>query len=155
MQTIAYSRVEDLEIKFDLEPPPSPTSGTLSAIIYMHGGGLESGARRDLLFPEWLRESSLRRGFIFIAADHRLLYASTAFDISEDMKALFAFLADPAFSEKHLPAGLSLDASPSPSWVPPGAAMPPALRPSTPSPSPVQSSCSSGWARTTIPVCNH
>ena len=53
----------------------------------------------------------MKRGFIFIAADHRLAYPSTGFDIIEDMKALFAFLASPAFNEKHLPAGLTLDAN--------------------------------------------
>ena len=46
-----------------------------------------------------------------MTADYRLTYPSTGFDIIDDMKALFAFLAKPDFSEKHLPSGLSLDAS--------------------------------------------
>lgn len=46
-----------------------------------------------------------------MGADYRLLYPSTGFDIIEDMKTLFSFLADPKFSEDHLPSGISLDAS--------------------------------------------
>ena len=61
-----------------------------------------------MLFNE---EGTLKRGFIFIAADHRLIYPSTGFDIIEDMKALFSFLASPSFNEKHLPSGFTLDAN--------------------------------------------
>ena len=46
-----------------------------------------------------------------MGADYRLLYPSTGFDIIEDMKALFSFLADPKFSQDHLPSGISLDAN--------------------------------------------
>lgn len=48
---------------------------------------------------------------LFISADHRLLYPSTAFDIITDVKTLFTFLASPSFSETHLPPGVTLDAS--------------------------------------------
>ncbi|KZT73458.1 alpha/beta-hydrolase [Daedalea quercina L-15889] len=44
-----------------------------------------------------------------MSADFRLLVPSTGFDMIEDMKALMKFLADPSFSETHLPAGISLD----------------------------------------------
>lgn len=131
MQTVTYSRVGDVDIKFDIEPPPSPTTGTLPAVIYIHGGGLVSGSRRDAFFPDWFRgalsaskyyhrsspvpllltDGVHKRGLIFITADHRLTYPSTGLDIIDDVKALFAFLAKPDFSEKHLPSTLSLDAS--------------------------------------------
>ncbi len=48
---------------------------------------------------------------LFISADYRLLYPSTAFDIITDVKSLFTFLASPSFSEEHLPAGWTLDVS--------------------------------------------
>lgn len=55
-------------------------------------------------------DAALEHGILFISADHRLLYPSTAFDIIDDVKNLFAFLASPNFSEAHLPAGVTLDA---------------------------------------------
>ncbi|TFY58867.1 hypothetical protein EVJ58_g6144 [Rhodofomes roseus] len=58
-----------------------------------------------------MKELVLKNGAIFMAADYRLLYPSTGFDIIDDMKALFSFVSDPSFSENHLPSGVSLDAS--------------------------------------------
>ena len=56
-------------------------------------------------------DAALENGIIFISADYRLLYPSTAFDIIADVKSLFTFLANPSFSETHLPAGITLDAT--------------------------------------------
>ena len=56
-------------------------------------------------------DAILEHGILFISADHRLLYPSTAFDIITDVKNLFAFLASPSFSETHLPPGVTLNTS--------------------------------------------
>ena len=56
-------------------------------------------------------DATLEHGILFISADHRLLYPSTAFDIIADVKSLFAFLASSSFSETHLPKGVTLDAT--------------------------------------------
>lgn len=61
----------------------------------------------DTLTPSL--DAALEHGILFISADHRLLLPSNAFDIIADVKSLFAFLASPIFSEKHLPAGVTLD----------------------------------------------
>ncbi|KZT64598.1 alpha/beta-hydrolase [Daedalea quercina L-15889] len=111
VQTVTYSRVGSLEIKLDIELPAHSTSGSLPAVIYAHGGGLVCGSRRDVWLPEWFRDSVLKRGFIFISPDYRLIPPCTGFDIIEDIKALFRFLADPAFSASHLPEGITLDVS--------------------------------------------
>ena len=63
----------------------------------------------DTLTP--IPDAALEEGLLFISADHRLLYPSTAFDIITDVKNLFAFLTSSGFSEKHLPAGVALNAS--------------------------------------------
>lgn len=65
-----------------------------------------SGCHADAETPD----AALEHGILFISADHRLLYPSTAFDIIDDVKNLFTFLASPNFSETHLPAGVTLDA---------------------------------------------
>ena len=57
----------------------------------------------------FILDSALDHDIIFISADHRLLLPGTGFDIIEDMKSLFAFLAAPDFSLKHLPPGITLD----------------------------------------------
>lgn len=56
-------------------------------------------------------DATLEHGALFISADHRLLHPSTALDIIADIKNLITFLASPSFSEKHLPPGVTLDAS--------------------------------------------
>lgn len=56
-------------------------------------------------------DAALEHGILFISADHRLLYPSTAFEIITDVKTLFAFLASSSFSETHLPEGVTLDAN--------------------------------------------
>ena len=56
-------------------------------------------------------DATLEHGILFISADHRLLYPSTAFDIIADVKSLFTFLASPSFSETHLPPGVTLDST--------------------------------------------
>lgn len=56
-------------------------------------------------------DATLEHGILFISADHRLLYPSTAFDIITDVKNLFTFLASPSFSGTHLPPGVTLDTS--------------------------------------------
>ena len=56
-------------------------------------------------------DAALEQGMLFISADHRLLYPSTAFDIITDVKSLFTFLTSPGFSLKHLPIGVTLDVS--------------------------------------------
>ncbi|TFY56134.1 hypothetical protein EVJ58_g7824 [Rhodofomes roseus] len=111
MQTITYSRVGNLEIKLDITLPPSPSIGTLPGVVHIHGGGMTTGARSGYDCWQWLKESTLSKGMIFMSADHRLIYPSTGFDIIEDMKALMKFISDPSFSEKYLTAGMSLDSS--------------------------------------------
>ncbi|EPS92979.1 hypothetical protein FOMPIDRAFT_1056392 [Fomitopsis schrenkii] len=106
MQTATYSTVEKLEIKVDFKAPPS-ARGVLPGVIFFHGGGMVAGSRHE--YAEWIVESAHAQGMIFLSADHRLIHPSTGFDIIEDMRALFAFLADPTFSEKHLPDGVFLD----------------------------------------------
>lgn len=54
-------------------------------------------------------DATLEHGMLFISADHRLLYPSTAFDIIADIKNLFTFLASPSFSQTHLPPRVTLD----------------------------------------------
>ncbi|KZT67008.1 alpha/beta-hydrolase [Daedalea quercina L-15889] len=111
MPTLTYSRVDSLDIQLDYELPCSVASGSLGAVIYLHGGGMIAGSRRDAFFPDWMKEAVLKNGTIFMGADYRLLYPSTGFDIIDDMKALFSFLSSLKFSEDYLPAGISLDAS--------------------------------------------
>ena len=111
MQTITFSNAHGHALKFDLYLPAN-ASGPLPAIIGLHSGGMVSGSRRDKLFPpEWLLKGCQLRGIILISSDYRLVLPSTALDQIEDMKALFAFLASPQFSESktYFPEGTTLD----------------------------------------------
>ncbi|TFY52280.1 hypothetical protein EVJ58_g10108 [Rhodofomes roseus] len=115
MQMITFSRVGDLEIKFDLDVPADIT-GALPAFICIHGGGIIAGSRNEpgsARLTDFIREFALSRGFLFISTDYRLIWPSTGLDIIDDVKTLFTFLADPSFSETYLPsAGIYADPKP-------------------------------------------
>ncbi|KAL2037163.1 hypothetical protein N7G274_010026 [Stereocaulon virgatum] len=111
METVTYSRIGSLDIQLDLYIPHNLPLGRRPAIVHFHGGGMIGGSRKSLFFLQWLRDAALKHGILFISADHRLLIPSTAFDIIEDVKTLFTFLADPCFSRTLLPKGTSLDAT--------------------------------------------
>ncbi|KZT63603.1 alpha/beta-hydrolase [Daedalea quercina L-15889] len=107
MRTATYSRVGPLEIKVDFQVPPSVKAGILPGLVFFHGGGMVAGSRTE--YFEWASESALAKGMIFFTADYRLIHPSTGFDVVEDVRALFTFLADPSFSETYLPDGIFLD----------------------------------------------
>ena len=53
--TLTYKQVRDVPIKLDAYLPTNQTeTGPLPAVVYLHGGGLIMGSRRDL-FPTWLQ----------------------------------------------------------------------------------------------------
>ncbi|KZT63592.1 alpha/beta-hydrolase [Daedalea quercina L-15889] len=107
MQTATYSHVGSLDIKVDFQVPPSVKVGVLPGVIFFHGGGMVAGSRHEY-FP-WMPGSAHGKGMIFFTADYRLIHPSTGFDIIDDIRRLFAFLADPSFSKTYLPNGISLD----------------------------------------------
>ncbi|KZT67014.1 hypothetical protein DAEQUDRAFT_427255 [Daedalea quercina L-15889] len=44
-------------IQLEHDVPPSVTSGSLGAVIYLHGGGIVAGSRHDAFYPDWLKGS--------------------------------------------------------------------------------------------------
>lgn len=55
MPTVVYSRADSLEIKLDYDVPHSITSVSLGAVVYLHGGGIISGSRRDVFYPSSMK----------------------------------------------------------------------------------------------------
>ena len=51
------------------------------------------GGRTEENFPYWLLEKAHAKGYAFAAASYSLLPQANAFDMVEDVKALFAFLS--------------------------------------------------------------
>ena len=47
MQTITYSRIGDLDLKFDLYAHSEHGTDPMPALVYFHGGGYVAGARND------------------------------------------------------------------------------------------------------------
>ncbi|EIN07121.1 hypothetical protein PUNSTDRAFT_16499, partial [Punctularia strigosozonata HHB-11173 SS5] len=82
----------------------------IPGILYFHAGGLVYGSRNDFFFPTWLKDAALMRGWLFLAADYRLLLPYTSYDQLEDVKALSLWLSSPSLSER-LPPGVTLDNS--------------------------------------------
>ena len=58
METITYSQVGSLDIKFDLYLPPEMKAGLVQAVVHFHGGGMIAGCRKTLLFQNWLKGKS-------------------------------------------------------------------------------------------------
>ncbi|PRP84897.1 hypothetical protein PROFUN_07551 [Planoprotostelium fungivorum] len=106
-RALIYSTVGDVEIGLDLFIP-TDVKGNRPLVVFYHGGGLVCGSKKDFIFPQWLLDRSLSRGYFFVTADHRLLAPATAHDIVEDVKSLSHFLHSEAFSAA-LPAGSSVD----------------------------------------------
>lgn len=57
MTTIAYSRVETLDIQLDLYLPPDLKEGPVPAIVHFHGGGMIAGCRKTLFYQQWLKRT--------------------------------------------------------------------------------------------------
>ena len=56
METITYSRIDDLEVQqLDLFLPPGLKEGLVPALVHFHGGGMIAGCRKTLFFQTWLK----------------------------------------------------------------------------------------------------
>ena len=55
METITYSRIDDLEVQLDLYLPPGLKEGLVPALVHFHGGGMIAGCRKTLFFQTWLK----------------------------------------------------------------------------------------------------
>ncbi|KAF8229677.1 alpha/beta-hydrolase [Tricholoma matsutake] len=98
--TLAYKRLTNTLIQFDVYPPSSYPMSDLDkrlipAVIYFHGGGLTVGNRRSW-FPKWLHERVTSAGCAFISADYRLLPPATGHEIAKDIQDLLRFVVDTA-----------------------------------------------------------
>lgn len=111
MMTITFSRIGSLDIKLDLYLPSTQHKGALPALVVYHGGGTVAGNRKDFGYPQSMETSALEKGIVFISADYRLIHSSTGFDIIEDVKTLFTFIASSHFSITHLPHSITIDSA--------------------------------------------
>ncbi|EIN04832.1 alpha/beta-hydrolase [Punctularia strigosozonata HHB-11173 SS5] len=102
-KTLIYSHVGGIDVKLDLYAPDA--NGSAPILIWFHGGGLYCGSRDDDLFPFSLCDAALKRKWIFITADYRLLLPFNGHDILADIRALSSFLSSDAFRNS-LPSGL-------------------------------------------------
>ena len=55
METVTYSRIDNLEIQLDLYLPPGLKEGSVPALVHFHGGGMIAGCRKTLFFQQWLK----------------------------------------------------------------------------------------------------
>ena len=55
METVTYSRVDSLDIQFDLYLPAGLNQSLVPALVHFHGGGMIAGCRKTLSFPHWLK----------------------------------------------------------------------------------------------------
>ncbi|KAJ7125781.1 Alpha/Beta hydrolase protein [Mycena crocata] len=96
---VCYKKIEKTSVHFDVYPPASlPTVNSSSlypripAVVHFHPGGLTVGSRTSW-FPKWLKDRIVAAGYLFISADYQLLPGATVYDIIDDIKDLFSFLA--------------------------------------------------------------
>ena len=59
METVTYSRVENLDIKLDLYLPKELQHGLIPALVHFHPGGMIAGCRKTLVLQQWLKGKSL------------------------------------------------------------------------------------------------
>ncbi|KAG8215091.1 Alpha/Beta hydrolase protein [Butyriboletus roseoflavus] len=106
--TISYANIADVDIKLDVYIPLG-VHGPIPAVLFFHGGGCFSGTRRNegISYYPWIERNALGRGYLFIAADYRLLHPFTGLDQLEDALRLFHFL-DHEFNEILEQAGATM-----------------------------------------------
>ena len=80
----------ELDLVRDTTAPASP--GPQKTLIFFHGGGLVSGNRRSR-FPDLPLELSMRRGWLVLTADYRLLPESNVEDMIDDVKHLETWIS--------------------------------------------------------------
>lgn len=71
-ETVAYSNKDGTELLLDkYANPDTPAEGKRPAIIYVHGGGFETGSRVNALQIKYCKHF-VERGFVAFAIDYRL-----------------------------------------------------------------------------------
>ncbi len=88
METYAYKRIDGHEIGIDFHGAISDRP--LPAVVFIHGGGLVMGSRRQLL-PIHVRKLN-EAGFHVVSIDYRLAPESKLPEIVEDIKDAWAWL---------------------------------------------------------------
>lgn len=72
---VEYARVRDLQgqelvLALDIIQPGGSGAAPQAAVVFVHGGGMTGGSRRD---GRWLVEEMARRGFVSVSIDYRLM----------------------------------------------------------------------------------
>ncbi|KAH8927456.1 hypothetical protein BT69DRAFT_1330463 [Atractiella rhizophila] len=66
---------------------PAGAQGKHPTILVFHGGGIVSGDRgQNPIFPYWLADASLEKGWVFLSAGYSLLPKHTGYDILDDVQ---------------------------------------------------------------------
>ena len=68
METITYSRVENLDIQLDLYLPTELRQGLIPAIVHFHSGGMIAGCRKTLALQQWLKGKPIQPSLKYAVA---------------------------------------------------------------------------------------
>lgn len=91
--TYVYKRVGDLELKADVYSPSKAPGGPSPVVLWMHGGALVLGTRKDIVLTrrhELVR--FLEQGWSVVSIDYRLAPETQVPDIWEDVRDAFAWV---------------------------------------------------------------
>ncbi|KAM0748479.1 alpha/beta-hydrolase [Meredithblackwellia eburnea MCA 4105] len=97
--SLVYKQVQRTLYQVDIFVPTNSEeiirTASRPALVFYHGGGAISGSRAENgWFPRWLLDLCIQKDIIFISADYSLLSPQTGFDIIQDVKDLFAWIAN-------------------------------------------------------------
>ena len=98
-KTLVYKIVQDCEIRADLYCPPTG-SGPAPIIVYIHGGALINGSRRDIR-PRQL-QLYLDSGYAVVSIDYRLAPETKLPLIIEDLQDAFRWVEERRVDLFHL-----------------------------------------------------
>jgi acetyl esterase/lipase len=92
-QTYVYKSVDGLDLRADLYRPTASTSDPLPVVLWIHGGALVLGTRKDILLTRSHELARfLERGWIVVSIDYRLAPETKAPEIWEDVRDAFAWV---------------------------------------------------------------
>jgi acetyl esterase/lipase len=88
---VIYSRAGGAELKMDVYSPTNPAGQSLPAVLYVHGGGWQTGTKNMLAMMPGPSEL-LRRGYLVVAINYRLAPKHKFPAMIEDAKGAVRFL---------------------------------------------------------------
>lgn len=107
---VTYKTVKGHPIGASVLLPKDVRPGQHPLLVRFHGGGLVEGVRLGDWFRPWILDFCAAESAIVVTPDYRLLPEATGYDILDDLRDFWAWIAERLSGELHdIKHGLAVD----------------------------------------------